>query len=71
MMTKEAFDKLRSKLSRGYGKELAARTGKSESAVYQALTGDINSPEIIKAAIQLAKEQADQSNDIANQIDNL
>jgi len=71
MMKSEALKKLRSKLPRGYGEELAKRTGKTTSSVYQALTGKINSPLIIEAAIQLAKESQDKQDDLTDQIDSL
>ena len=70
-MTKEALQKLRSKLPRHYRKELASRTGKSESAVYQALRGDIDSPSIIDAAIDWAQELAPENKSKVNRINSL
>ena len=71
MTTEINLDKLKAKLPRGYGKKLALRTGKSESAVYQTLSGDLNSLIIIKEAVKMAKEHMQQNNDIASEIDNL
>nr|WP_321409290.1 hypothetical protein [uncultured Carboxylicivirga sp.] len=70
-MTKQALKKLKSKLPRNYRGILAKRTGKSESAVYQALIGTINSPEIIDEAIRLAEEQVHKNNDMLKKIESL
>ncbi|TLX73726.1 hypothetical protein E9993_14810 [Labilibacter sediminis] len=71
MMTKIDYDKLRSNLPRGYGSKLAEITGKSKSAIYQALTGNINSNVIITAAVKLAKKHSQNNNDIISDINNL
>ena len=70
-MKLEALQKLRKKLPRGYGEILAVRTGKHPSSVYQALTGKINSPSILKAALQLAKETQEQKDEMEDQIQSL
>jgi hypothetical protein len=70
-MTKKDLDRLRKKLPRGYAKILSEKTGKHTSAIYQALTGKINSPEIIEAAIELAKENQQKNADLKRQIDSL
>lgn len=71
MITKAALRKLKSKLPRNYRKELAKRTGLSESAVYRTLKGDLNNTSIIEAAIQLAKENKDRNNTQIDQINSL
>jgi len=71
MTTTKALKKLKSKLPRNYRSILANRTGKSESAVYKALVGDLNNPEIIKAAIALAKEEVDKNDDMLKDIQSL
>jgi len=70
-MTKNALKKLRDKLPHGYGSLLAKRTDKTESAVYQALTGKINSDVIINEAIALANETKQKNNDIIKNINSI
>lgn len=71
MMTDEKLAKLRSKLPYAYGSQLKKITGKSKSAIYQALMGKINSPLIIEAAIKLAKKSDQTKRDLNRRISEL
>jgi len=71
MTTNKALEKLKSKLPRNYRSVLAGRTGKSKNTVYLAVKGDIDNPEIIKAAIALAKEEVDKNDDMLKSIQSL
>ena len=71
MTTQIDYSKLRSNLPRGYGNKLAEMTGKSKSAIYQALTGKLNSMIIINAAVKLAKQNLQNNSDIISDINNL
>ncbi len=71
MTTKEELEKLKASLPWGYGAKLAAITGKSKSAVYKALSGEIDSPEIVQAAIELANEHKSKKKLLSNGISKL
>ncbi|MGQ1890621.1 hypothetical protein ACT29H_09285 [Thermophagus sp. OGC60D27] len=70
-MTKKELKKLRNELPRGYGRILSEITGKHFNAVYRALKGETNSPEIIQAAINLAKQEKEKKAKIQKQIKSL
>lgn len=70
-MIKENLEKLKSNLPYAYGSKLEKITKKSKSAIYKALDGKINSPDIIKAAIKLAKESKQTKSGLSQEISEL
>ncbi len=63
--------KLREKLPRNYRSIIAERTGKSETTAYEVSKGNLKSPIVLKELVKLAKENSQQNDDIASDIDNL
>lgn len=70
-MRKEDLRKLKSNLPYAYGSKLEKITKKTRSAIYKALDGKINSPEIIKAAIKLARESKQKESGLSQEISEL
>ncbi len=71
MMTTNALKKLKTKLPRGYVKKIATEADVSESTVRKTLSGERNNINVIRVAIDVAKNNSQETNDALKEIESL
>ena len=70
-MSADELKKLKDSLPYDFGVELQKRTGFARTYCYQVLSGERKNPEIIDAAILLAKEEKEKRELQKSEIENL